>query len=169
MARTKAQKKETIEKLKVVMEGANSLVFVNFHGLTVGEATTMRKALKKEGVTFLVAKKTLVQKALESRGYSGSMPALVGEFGMAYGKDLVAPARGVYEFQRKLKDKANIVGGVFEKSYMNKEEMTAIAAIPPLQTLYGMLVNVINSPIQGMVIALDQMSKKAPATAAPQA
>lgn len=169
MARTKEQKKEIIEKLQTVMTGAKSLVFVNFHGLTVKEATEMRKALKKEGVTFVVAKKTLVEKALESRGYSGTMPSLVGEFGLAYGADLVAPARGIYEFQKKFKDKAKIVGGVFENGYMDEAQMTAIAAIPPLQTLYGMFVNIINSPIQGMVIALDQMSKKAPAAAAPAA
>lgn len=160
MARTKAQKQEIIEKLKAVMGGAKSLVFVNFHGLTVSEATAMRKALKKDGVSYFVAKKTLVEKALDSQKYTGSMPALVGEFGLAYGTDLVAPARGVYEFQKKLKDKATIVGGVFESAYMSKDEMTAIAAIPPRETLYGMFVNVINSPIQGMVMALDQIAKK---------
>ena len=151
-----------IEKLKTAMSGAKSLVFVNFHGLTVGEATTMRKALKKDGVSYFVAKKTLVEKALDSHKYAGARPALVGEFGMAYGADLVAPARGIYEFQRKFKDKATIVGGVFENAYMSKDEMTTIAAIPPQKTLYGMLVNVINSPIQGMVMVLDQIAKKAP-------
>jgi len=165
MARTKEQKKEIIEKLSAMMDGAKSLVFVSFHGLTVGEATTMRKALRKDGTSFFVAKKTLVEKALEAHKYSGTQPALVGEFGLAYGTDLIAPARGVYEFQKKLKDKATIVGGVFESAYMSKEEMTAIAAIPPRETLYGMLVNVINSPIQGMVMALDQISKKQPAQA----
>lgn len=163
MARTKEQKKEIIEHLKAAMDGAKSLVFVNFHGLTVGEATTMRKTLKKDGVNYFVAKKTLVEKALDSHKYAGNRPALVGEFGMAYGADLVAPARGIYEFQRKFKDKATIVGGVFENAYMSKDEMTAIAAIPPQKVLYGMFVNVINSPIQGMVMALDQIAKKAPA------
>ena len=43
---------------------------------------------------------------------------------------------------------------------MSKEEMTVIASIPPVQTLYGMFVNVINSPIQGLVVALDQIGKK---------
>jgi len=161
MAHTKEQKKEIIEKLKTMMSDAKTLVFVNFHGLTVSEATTMRKALKKNNVSFFVAKKTLVGKALESHKYTGVMPPLVGEFGMAFGNDLTAPARGIYEFQNKFKGKANIVGGVFENVYMSKEEMTAIAAIPPRETLYGMLVNVINSPIQGMVMALDQISKKA--------
>ena len=160
MARTKAQKKDIIEKLSKIMDGAKSLVFVNFHGLTVAEATEMRKALKKAGVSYFVAKKTLALKALEGHKYAGTQPALVGEFGLAYGDDQVAPARGIYEFQRKFKDKASIVGGVFDKAYMGKDEMTAIAAIPPRETLYGMLVNIINSPIQGLVIALDQMSKK---------
>ena len=160
MARTKEQKKDIIEKLSKIMDGASSLVFVNFHGLTVAEATEMRKSLKKADVGYFVAKKSLATKALEDHKYAGTMPALVGEFGLAYGVDQVAPARGIYEFQKKFKDKATIVGGVFDKAYMSKDEMTAIAAIPPRETLYGMLVNVINSPIQGLVMALDQMSKK---------
>ncbi|MFA6295632.1 MAG: 50S ribosomal protein L10 [Candidatus Paceibacterota bacterium] len=174
MARTKIQKKEIIEKLDKIMSDAKSLVFVNIHKLKVEDVTIMRRQLTKDNVGFFVVKKTLVQKSLGTKKYSGTMPALVGEFGLAYlssvaqpkveakgdGIDLVAPARGVYEFQKKLKDQVNIVGGVFENKYMNKEEMLAIAAIPPIQTLYGMFVNVINSPIQGLVVALDQIAKK---------
>lgn len=167
MARTKAQKQEILSKLDTIMDGAQSLVFASFSGLTVAEATEMRKALKKAGVNFFVAKKTLIAKSLEGHKYAGSQPALPGELGLAYGTDLVAPARGVYEFQKKFKEKIAIVGGVFEKGFMDKDAMTAIAAIPPRETLYGMLVNVINSPIQGWVMALDQISKKAPAAAAP--
>jgi hypothetical protein len=43
---------------------------------------------------------------------------------------------------------------------MSKDEMLVIAAIPPLNVLHGMFVNIINSPIQGFVMALDQISKK---------
>lgn len=160
MARTKAQKQEIIEKLKTIMGGAKTLVFVNFHGLTVEEGTTLRRALRKEGVSYFVAKKTLVEKALASKSYTGTQPALVGEFGLAYGEDLVSPARGVYEFQKKFKDKASIVGGVFDGTYKSKDEMVAIASIPSRETLYGMFANVINSPIQGLVMSLDQISKK---------
>ncbi len=38
--------------------------------------------------------------------------------------------------------------------------MTAIATIPPVPVLRGMFVNVLNSPIQGFVIALDQIAQK---------
>lgn len=171
MARTKEQKKDIVAKLGTLMDGAKSLVFVSFHGLKVADATAMRRALKKEQVGFFVAKKTLTARALADKKYAGTMPALVGEFGLAYplpseasakegGADLVAPARGVYEFQKKLKDQVTIVGGVFESRYMTKDEMTAIAAIPPRSVLHGMFVNVINSPIQGFVMALDQIAKK---------
>ncbi len=160
MARTKVQKKEIIEKLEKIMGDAKTLVFVNFHGLKVLDATTMRRELTKKGVGFFVAKKSLTEKALASKKYTGTIPTLVGEFGLAYSKDLTAPASGVFEFQKKFKDQVTIVGGVFEDKFVTKEEMTAIASIPPLQTLYGMFVNVINSPIQGFVMALDQIAKK---------
>ncbi len=160
MARTKTQKKEIIEKLQTLMEGAQSLVFVNIHGLKLENATKMRRALKADGVGFFVAKKSLTALALASKKYAGTAPELLGEVGFAYSTDLVAPARGVYEFQKKLKDQVSIVGGVFESKYMTKEEMVAIASIPPLSTLHGMFVNVINSPIQGFVIALDAIAKK---------
>jgi large subunit ribosomal protein L10 len=160
MARTKAQKKEIIEKLGDIMGDAQSLVFVNIHGLKVGDTTVMRRKLKSDSVGFFVAKKSLTSIALADKKYVGTMPELVGEFGLAYGVDLVAPARGIYEFQKKHKDQISIVGGVFQSKYMSKDEMLAIAAIPPLHVLHGMFVNIINSPIQGFVMALDQISKK---------
>ena len=38
--------------------------------------------------------------------------------------------------------------------------MTVIASIPSMQVLRGMFVNVINSPIQGLVIALNAIAVK---------
>ena len=160
MARTKAQKKEIVEKLHTIIDGASSLVVVNMHKLTVADTMTMRRALKADNVGFFVAKKTLTSLALADKKFAGTQPELLGEFGFAYGTDLVAPARGVYAFQKKFKDKLTIVGGVFEKQFMNKDQMISIASIPPQQTLYGMFVNVINSPIQSLVIAMDQIAQK---------
>ena len=167
MARTKEQKKEIIAKLDTLMKDAKSLVFVNIHGLKVSDATAMRRKLKSDKVGLFVAKKSLTEIALTGNKYAGTMPALTGEFALAYGKDdVTAPARGVFEFQNKFKDRVVITGGVFEGKFLSKDEMMVIAAIPPLATLHGMFVNIINSPIQGLVMALDQMSKKQSAPAA---
>ncbi len=88
------------------------------------------------------------------------MPVLDGEIAVAYSADLTAPAREVWNFVKKFEDKASMVGGVFEGAYLDKAGITAIATIPPTPVLRGMFVNVINSPIQGLVIALSKIAEK---------
>lgn len=160
MARTKAEKKEILEKLGDITSSSKSMVFVHVKGLKVSDTTNVRKQLKKEGVGFFVSKKTLTRRALGDKGITGTLPELTGEVGLAFGTDLIAPAREVYTFQKKFKDNIFILGGVFEGKYMTKEEMISIASIPGQKTLYAMFANVINSPIQGFVMALDQIAKK---------
>lgn len=160
MPRTKIEKKEILEKVESIVKDAQSLVFVNFHGLKVGDTVQVRRQLKKEGVGFFVAKKSLTRKALSGSKVEGVLPTLDGELGLAYGKDLIAPAREIHAFALKFKDSISILGGIFEGRYMTKEEMMVIALIPSQKTLQAMFVNVINSPIQGFVMALDQIAKK---------
>lgn len=160
MSITKEKKKEIFANVEQAVKNSKSLVFVNFHGLSVADATVVRKKLKKEGVGYMVAKKTIAKKVLTGAGISGNLPELAGELAIVYGKDLIAPARETFEFQKKFDKKLSILGGVFEGKYMTKAEMTEIAAIPPLQTLYGQFVNLINSPIQGFVMVLDGIAKK---------
>jgi large subunit ribosomal protein L10 len=162
MAITKSKKKEIFESVEEAVKGSDSMVFVNFHGLKVADANQLRRKLESEGVGYLVAKKTITKKAVAAHGVKGEMPELEGELALAYSKDLIAPAREVYEFQKKLKEGLKILGGIFEGKFMSKDEMVAIAAIPSMNTLRGMFVNVINSPIQGLVISLAEISKKKP-------
>lgn len=159
MAITKAKKGEVVEKLTNAFKGAASVVFVNFKGLTVGKTTEMRSDLRKEGISYSVAKKTLTERALDSQKYDGEKPSLDGELALAWGEDLVAPARGVYTFQKKFPENLNILGGVFEGRYMSKSEIEGIAMIPPTPVLRGMFVNIINSPIQRFAIALSEIAK----------
>lgn len=160
MAISKEKKGEIYSNVSSALKKAQSVVFVNFHGLGVKDTTDLRRKLKSDNVDYLVAKKTLVKKALGDINPEGEMPQLDGELALVHSSDLTAPARGVYEFQKKFKDKLAILGGVFEGRFMNKAEMTEIAAIPSTQVLYGQFVNLINTPIQQLVVALDQIAEK---------
>lgn len=159
MAITKAKKQDILAKLEAVRDSSESIVFVHYKGLTVANTTAMRKDLREKGVGYFVAKKTLMKKAFGDT-FSGEMPNLEGEIAVAYSTDAIAPAQNIKEFTGKFKDNLAIVGGVFQGVYKNQAEMIEIASIPPLQTLRGMFVNVINSPIQGFVIALDAIAAK---------
>lgn len=164
MAVTRQQKEETLAKLKDIFTRASNAVFVNFHGLTVGDTSEMRRTLHGDKVSYFVAKKTLLKKALDEAGLSGDVPSLDGEVAVAYPADIetsdvTATARGVYAFQKKFDGRLSILGGIFERMLRSKEGMLEIATIPSQDTLRGMFVNVINSPIQGLVVALGAIAK----------
>ncbi len=159
MAISKAKKGEIVAKLKKALKDAKSLVFVNFRGLNVANATQMRRALKSEGVSYTVAKKTLTRLALEGEKFKGVEPVLEGELALAWGEDPVAPARGIYGFQKKFPESLKIMGGVFEGRFMTAGEMEEVAKIPTLEVLRGKFVNIINSPIQRLAIALNEIAK----------
>lgn len=159
MAITKAKKTTILSKLDGVRNDSDSIVFVKFNGMTVANTTAMRAKLREEGVGYFVAKKTLMKRAFDG-AFEGEMPALEGEIALAYSADAIAPAQQIKEFAGKYKDNLSIVGGVFQGVYKNAAEMTEIASIPPLQVLRGMFVNVINSPIQGLVLGLNAIAEK---------
>ncbi|MFZ1987841.1 MAG: 50S ribosomal protein L10 [Minisyncoccia bacterium] len=161
MAITKTKKQDIIAKLEDAFSRATSMVFVKFGKLSVADTSAMRKALKTEGTSYYVAKKTLIRRALASRGISGTLPELPGEIAVAWTEtDATAPARSIYEHGKKHKGSLSIMGGVFDGVFTDAVAMTAIATIPPVPVLRGMFVNVINSPIQQLVIALDQIAQK---------
>lgn len=165
MALTREKKAALLADFKDILSRVSTAVFVTFKGLTVGEATELRKALKKEGIAYRVAKKTLLGKALEETAFEGSVPPLDGEIAFAYPEnaddsDVTAAARGVYAFEKRLNGKLGIVGGIFNRMFKDKAGMLEIATIPSQQTLRGMFVNVINAPIQGFVVALAAIAGK---------
>ncbi|PIP55736.1 MAG: 50S ribosomal protein L10 [Candidatus Zambryskibacteria bacterium CG_4_9_14_3_um_filter_42_9] len=159
MAINRAKKEEIVEKLSNAFKNAKSLVFVNFRGLSVTNATQMRRALKSEGVSYMVAKKTLTNIALEKEKFEGTEPVLEGELALAWGEDLIAPARGVHGFQKKFPENLKIMGGVFAGRFMSAVEMEEMAQIPSLDVLRGKFVNIINSPIQRFAILINEIAK----------
>ena len=160
MALTRDKKSHILEKLAGIVKDSASVVFVNFHGLSMKDTDAMRQVLADEGVSYYVARKTLIRKVLDDAGVLEQVPELEGELALAYAEDPTAPARGVYAFRKEHEDTVDILGGLFEGEVFTRERILEIATIPSLQTLRGMFVNVINSPIQGLAIALQQIAEK---------
>ena len=160
MAITKAKKADIVAKLSDAFSKATSVVFVKFGKLSVADTSAMRKNLKAEGTQYVVAKKTLIRRALADKGYQGEIPELTGEIAIAWSAtDATAPARQIWEHGKKHKESLSIMGGVFEGAYADAAKMTAIATIPSVAVLRGMFVNIINSPRQRFAVALSEVAK----------
>ena len=159
MAITKEKKQIILDKLDGVKTDAASIVFVSFNGMPVQESTKMRADLRDRGVQYFVAKKTLMKRSFDGT-FEGELPELEGEIAVAYSTDAIAPAQTIKEYTTKYKNNLSIAGGVFQGVYKDAAEMTEIASIPALPVLRGMFVNVINSPIQGLVLGLNAIAEK---------
>lgn len=161
MAKTKAEKAIITENIADGIKNSASTVFVHFSKLNVADESAMRRALKADGVKYVVAKKTLIRRALDSLGLKHDELTLDGELAVAYGggDDATASARLVHDFGKKLVDKLTILGGVFEGKIIGQSMMQEIATIPSMQSLRGMFAQVINSPRSRLAIVLSEVAK----------
>lgn len=166
MAITRQKKEEIVEKVRAIAGKAKTLVFANFKGLTVAQQSEMRKTLRAQGIGYIVAKKTLLRRAIDG------MPEIEGEVALVHSRisdlsaealaeaDELAPARELAPFVKKFAGNLGFAGGVFGGKFVSKAEIASIAAIPGLETLRAQFVYAINSPIQKLAIALSEIAKK---------
>src|SRR3989344_4220825 len=155
----KSRKEEMVKDLEKAIADSESLVFVNFKSLHVGDETKLRRDLRDKGVNYKVSRKTLLRRALEGKA-EGEIPELPGEIAVAFSKDAIASAREVYNFQKTHQGILDIIGGIFEGKFIGREKMMEIAMIPSREVLYAQFVNLINSPIQRFAVVLDQIAKQ---------
>lgn len=162
MAKTKAEKAAIIEKLESGLKEATSSVFVHFSKVNVADESALRKELRANDVKYVVAKKTLIRRALASLGHKHEELPLEGEVAIAYGggEDATVAARLIHQWGTKLTDKLSILGGIFEGKLVGQAQMQEIATIPPMQTLRAMFAQLINSPRQRFAVVLSKVAEK---------
>lgn len=159
MALQKAKKQEIVKELDKAVADSASVVFLNFRGLKVGDETKLRQDLRANGVGYKVSRKTLLKRALSGKA-AGDLPEMNGEVALAYSKDPIASAREVYNFQKTYKSPIAIIGGIFDGKFVNGAYMTEIATIPSREVLLSKIAFLLQSPMQRLAIAVNEVAKK---------
>lgn len=156
---TKDKKQSLVKDLGNAFDESSSIVFVNFKGLKVADETVLRKDLRAQEVGYKVSRKTLLKLALKGKA-EGEMPELSGEVAVAYSKDPLSSAREVYNFQKTHKGMLNILGGVFDGKFVDGAYMTEIATIPSKEVLLSKIAFLLQSPMQRLAIAVNEVAKQ---------
>lgn len=148
------------EKVAVVNEvyekltKAQSVVLVDFRGLTVQEATELRKKLREAGVELKVTKNTLTRLAAEKANLKDLHAYLEGPTALAFGyEDPVSPAKILSDFAKDHK-KLELKGGVLEGRVIDQAMVTALAELPTREVLLGQLVGLMQAPIRNLAYVL---------------
>ena len=146
-----AFKTSVVEGVKEKMQAAQSMVLIDYRGLTVAEVTDLRNRCRKEGVEYAVIKNTMSRKAAEELGIEGLDPMLHGPTAVAFGMtDAVAPAKILVNFIKDVK-KTEIKCGVMEGKVLDVKGVEALAELPPKEVLIAKMMGSLNAPITNFV------------------
>ena len=147
-------KKPIVDEISAHIKDAQSVVLVDYCGLTVEQDTQLRKNLREAGITYLM------NFAFKGTQFEGLTPYLEGPNAVAIStEDATAPARLLSEFA-KTADKLEIKAGVVEGTVFDAAGMAAIASIPSREVLISKLLGSLQSPITNFARVMNQLAEK---------
>ena len=149
-----------VQEISDSIKDAQSVVIVDYRGLTVAEDTQLRKQLREAGVTYKVYKNTFMNFAFKGTEFESLSEVLEGPNAIAISTtDATAPARVLAEFAKKA-PKLEIKAGVVEGNFYDAEGMKAISAIPSREVLLSRLLGSMQSPIANFARVIKQIAEK---------
>ena len=153
-------KKPIVAEISENIKDAQSVVLVDYRGLTVEEDTKLRKELRNAGITYKVYKNTMMNFAFKGTDFEQLADQLEGPSAIAISKDdATAPARVIAKFA-KTAPALEIKAGVVEGALYDAKGMEAIAKIPSREELLSKLLGSIQSPIANFARVMNQLAEK---------
>lgn len=153
-------KQPIVQEISEQIKDAQSVVLVDYRGLTVEEVTALRKELREAGVTYKVYKNTLMNFAFKGTDFESMSSLLEGPNAIAISKtDATAPARILAKFA-KTATALELKAGVVEGTFYDAEGIKAIASVPSREELLSKFLGSIQSPITNFARVLNQIAEQ---------
>ena len=158
-------KKPVIEEISAAIKDAQSVVLVDYRGLTVEQDTELRRQLREAGINYKVYKNTMMNFAFKGTDCEALLPYLEGPSALAIStEDATAPARVLCKFA-KTADKLEVKGGIVEGTAYDANGIISISKIPSREELISRLLGSMKSPITNFARVMNQLAEKGGASA----
>jgi large subunit ribosomal protein L10 len=150
------QKHDLASQLRAEIEPAGALVLVEFSGLTVKQAESLRGKFREAGCRYRVLKNSTIHFAVEGTKHEPVRELLKGVSGLAYNlEDPGAPARVVRDFRKGNEEQFKVKGGVADGTLLDEAGVTRLADLPGPNELKAQLLALLNTPATQMVRVLN--------------
>jgi len=141
-------KRETIEALRAELDANRTMIVSEYRGLKVKEITEIRRALRKQNVTYRVVKNRLMRIAASDNAAADALsPLLSGPSAIAFGNDESATAKAVLDATRPYAKIVRITGGVLGSRAIDADGVTLLATLPPRDVLLAEALGAITAPL----------------------
>jgi large subunit ribosomal protein L10 len=141
----RSEKQRLVTALHQTLKTAELVVITQQSGLTVAEATNLRRQMRQAGAGFKVTKNRLARLALEGTKFEGLKPLFTGPTAIAYSTDSIAAAKVAVTYANS-NDKLKIVGGAMGGQVLDSNGVKALASLPSLDELRAKIVGILRTP-----------------------
>lgn len=158
-------KKPVVEEISAAIKDAQSVVLVDYRGLTVEQDTELRRQLREAGINYKVYKNTMMNFAFKDTDCEALLSYLEGPSALAISKDdATAPARVLCKFA-KTAEALEIKGGIVEGTAYDAAGIINVSKIPSREELLSKFLGSIQSPITNFARVMNQLAEKGGASA----
>lgn len=152
-------KKPVVEEIAESIKSAQSVVLVDYRGLTVEQDTILRKQFREAGMTYKVYKNTMMNFAFKGTEFEALAPFLEGPSAIVISnEDATAPARILAKFA-KTAPKLEMKAGVVEGDLYDAAGMLALSLVPSREELLSKFLGSIQSPITNFARVIKQIAE----------
>lgn len=155
-------KQPIVDEIKAKVDGAASVVLVDYRGVNVAQDTELRKALREAGCEYKVYKNTLMRRAFEGTDFAqfDENGLLDGPSSIAISKDDATAAIRILSKAAKTANALEFKGAIVEGTYYDAEGVKTLANIPSRDELISKLLGSLQSPITNLARVLKQIAEK---------
>lgn len=151
------QKAAVIDEITAQIQESEAVFAVDYRGISVVQAAELRGKLREADATLRVVKNTLTIRAADKAGAEALKSVLEGPTALTFVRgDAASAAKAVADYARAT-GLLPFKGGLLNGEALAPEQMTAIARLPTRDVLNAQFVNIVASPLTGLVTSLSNL------------
>ncbi len=156
---SRERKGELVSNYVDMLNECDGFIIVKTQGLSVSQIQGLRNTIREQNGQYIVAKNTLMRKALETANWIVPNDLLVGPIAIIFGRDnmpSVSKALLKHIEDQDFAEKMQVTGGIMTGDLLDAQQVDAISKLPTLDELRAQLAGLVISPAQGVVNVLHQ-------------
>jgi large subunit ribosomal protein L10 len=152
----RSEKTTIVDDLSARLNDSPFLIVTEYTGMNVTQFSELRIRLAGAGARCKVVKNTFLRRAAAEVGYPDLAASLNGQTAIVTGEsDVCGAAKILKNFSAEFQKPAVKVG-VLDKVIISKEQIRALADLPPKEVLQSQLLGILKSPLQKLVVLLNE-------------
>ncbi|AXX64145.1 MAG: 50S ribosomal protein L10 [Lactobacillus sp.] len=153
-------KQAQVDAVADKMSRAESIIVVDYLGLSVAQVTDLRRQLHDADVEMKVVKNSILQRAAKQAGYEGLNETFAGPTAVAFSyEDPIIAAKIIAKFAETV-EVLEIKGGMIEGQVQTLDKINEYAHMPSHDELLATLASMLQSPVRKFAYAVKAIAEK---------